>query len=76
MNFCLYGDEYVNAMCQIISLKSYNNLFGDSRVEIGRLSCRWKNEINLYFKQVPSWKEASEFLKKKFKNSSYRNFFS
>lgn len=50
--------------------------FGESKVEIGRLSCRWKNEINLYFKQVPSWKEVSEFLKKKFKNSSYRNFFS
>ena len=50
--------------------------FGDSVVELGRLSNRWKNEMESNFKQAPSWTQVSEFLKKKFKNSSYRNFFS
>lgn len=50
--------------------------FGDSKVEFGRLSNRWKNEMTASFKQIPSWKQVAEFLKKKFKNSSYRNFFS
>lgn len=49
--------------------------FGDTRVELGRLSNRWKNEMESNFKQTPSWRQVSEFLKKKFKNSSYRNFF-
>ena len=44
-------------------------------MEIGELSNHWKKEIISNFKQVPTWKNISDFLKKKF-NMSYRNFFS
>ena len=44
-------------------------------MEIGELSNRWKKEIISNFKQVPTWKDISIFLKKKF-DMSYRNFFS
>lgn len=44
-------------------------------MEVENLSNRWKKEINSNFKQVPTWRDISEFLKNKFKNS-YRNLFS
>ena len=50
--------------------------FGDSKLKLKDLSNRWKKEIKQNFSKVPTWKEVSNFLKKKFKNSSYRNFFS
>ena len=50
--------------------------FGDSKLKLKDLSNRWKKEIKTNFSKVPTWKEVSSFLKKKFKNSSYRNFFS
>ena len=50
--------------------------FGDSKLKLKDLSNRWKKEIKQNFSKVPIWKEVSGFLKKKFKNSSYRNFFS
>lgn len=49
--------------------------FGNTKVEIGKLSNRWKKEIISNFKQVPTWKDISEYLKKKYK-MSYRYFFS
>ena len=49
--------------------------FGNTKVEVENLSNRWKKEINSNFKQVPTWRDISEFLKNKFKNS-YRNLFS
>ena len=50
--------------------------FGDSKLKLKDLSNRWKKEVKTNFSKVPTWKEVSSFLKKKFKNSSYRNFFS
>ena len=47
-----------------------------TQVDMGMLSNRWKKEITSNFNHVPTWDEISSFLKKKFKNSSYRNFFS
>ena len=50
--------------------------FGDSKVELGNLSNRWKKEIGSNFKQVPSWKQVYEFLKKNYPKNSYRVLFS
>ena len=50
--------------------------FGDSKIELGDLSNRWKNEISSNFKQVPSWKEVSSFLKSNYPGNSYRVLFS
>ena len=50
--------------------------FGDSKVELGNLSNRWKKEIGSSFKQVPSWKQVYEFLKKNYPKNSYRVLFS
>ena len=50
--------------------------FGDSKVELGNLSNRWKNEIGSNFKQAPSWKQVYEFLKKNYPRNSYRVLFS
>ena len=49
--------------------------FGDTRVELGRLSNRWKNEMAGNFKRAPSWKQVSEYLKRD-SAPSYRNLFS
>ena len=49
--------------------------FGNTKVEVGELSNRWKKEIISNFKQVPTWKDIFEYLKKKYK-MSYRYFFS
>ena len=49
---------------------------GDSKVDMGALSNRWKKEIESSFNHTPTWKEVSEMLKEKFKKSKYRNFFS
>ena len=49
--------------------------FGNTKVEVGKLSNRWKKEVVSNFKQVPTWKDISEYLKKKYK-MSYRYFFS
>lgn len=50
--------------------------FGDSKVKLGNLSNRWKNEISSNFKQAPSWKEVSDFLKSNYPGNSYRVLFS
>ena len=50
--------------------------FGDSKVKLGNLSNRWKEEIGSSFKQAPSWKEVYEFLKKNYPGNSYRVLFS
>ena len=49
--------------------------FGNTKVEIGKLSNRWKKEIISNFKQFLTWKDIFEYLKKKYK-MSYRYFFS
>ena len=49
--------------------------FGNTKVEVGKLSNRWKKEVVSNFKQVPTWKDISEYLKKKYE-MSYRYFFS
>ena len=50
--------------------------FGDSKVRLGNLSNRWKKEIGSSFKQVPTWKEVSSFLKSNYPGNSYRVLFS
>lgn len=50
--------------------------FGDSKAELGDLSNRWKKKISSSFKQVPSWKEVSSFLKSNYPGNSYRVLFS
>ena len=49
--------------------------FGGTKVKLEDLSNRWKNEIISNFNQVPTWKNISEYLKRKYENSSYRYFF-
>lgn len=49
--------------------------FGNTKVKLEDLSNRWKNEIISNFNQVPTWKNISEYLKRKYFNSSYRYFF-
>lgn len=49
--------------------------FGNTKVKLEDLSNRWKNEIISNFNQVPTWKNISEYLKRKYVNSSYRYFF-
>ena len=75
----LENDNEIDSIASAIELskrkdKDLKN-FGDTKVEIGELSNHWKKEIISNFKQVPTWKNISDFLKKKF-NMSYRNFFS
>lgn len=50
--------------------------FGDSKVKLGELGNRWKKELALNFKQAPSWKEVSDFLKSNYPGNSYRVLFS
>ena len=50
--------------------------FGDSKVELGNLSNRWKKEMSFSFKHVPSWKEVYGFLKRNYPENSYRVLFS
>ena len=50
--------------------------FGDSKVKLGNLSNRWKEEIGSNFKHVPTWKEVYEFLKSNYPGNSYRVLFS
>ena len=50
--------------------------FGDSKVELGELGNRWKKELSLNFKQVPTWKEVFNFLKSNYPGNSYRVLFS
>lgn len=49
--------------------------FGNTNVKLEDLSNRWKNEIISNFNQVPTWKNISEYLKRKYVSSSYRYFF-
>lgn len=57
-----------------IDAKEIKNMW-DTRADIGSLSNRWKKEIGS-MTETPTWKNILLFLKKKFKNQSYRNFFS
>lgn len=77
----LEHDDKVDSIAAAIEIGNRLNnrnlkKFGDSKVELGNLSNRWKNEIGSSFKQAPSWKEVSEFLKKNYPGNSYRVLFS
>ena len=76
----LEHDEKVDSIAAAIEIgdRINKNLrkFGDSKVELGNLSNRWKKEIGSNFKQVPSWKQVYEFLKKNYPKNSYRVLFS
>ena len=77
----LENDEKVDSIAAAIEIGNRLNVkdlkkFGDSKVELGNLSNRWKKEINSSFKQVPSWKQVYEFLKKNYPGNSYRVLFS
>lgn len=74
----LEHEDDVDSIAAAIELSNRINKnlkdFGNTKVNIEKLSNRWKKEIISNFKQCPTWKDISNFLKKKFK-SSYRNFF-
>lgn len=76
----LENDKEIDSIAAAIEIGKRKNKnlkkFGDSKLKLKDLSNRWKNEVKQNFSKVPTWKEFSNFLKKKFKNSSYRNFFS
>lgn len=75
----LEHDDEIDSIAAAIEIgnRKGKNLkeFGDTRVELGRLSNRWKNEIAGNFKRAPSWKQVSEYLKRD-STPSYRNLFS
>lgn len=74
----LENEDDIDSIAAAIELSNRLNKdlkdFGNTKVKLEKLSNRWKKEIISNFKQVPTWKDISNFLKKKFK-SSYRNFF-
>ena len=76
----LENDEKVDSIASAIEIGNRLNKnlgkFGDSKVKLGNLSNRWKKEIGSSFKQAPSWKEVSDFLKKNYPGNSYRVLFS
>lgn len=76
----LENDGKVDSIASAIEIGNRLNKnlgkFGDSKVKLGNLSNRWKNEISSNFKQVPSWKEVSDFLKSNYPGNSYRVLFS
>jgi hypothetical protein len=77
----LENDDKVDSIAAAIEIGNRLNCknlgkFGDSKVEFGNLSNRWKNEMGSTFKQVPSWRQISEFLKSNYPGNSYRVLFS
>lgn len=76
----LQNEKQIDSIAAAIEIGKRKNKnlknFGNTKIEFENLSNHWKKEISSNFKQIPTWKQISEFLKKKFGNSSYRNFFS
>ena len=76
----LEHEDEVDSIAAAIEIGKRKNVdlrnMKSTQVDMGKLSNRWKKEITSNFNHIPTWDEISCFLKKKYRNSSYRNFFS